>query len=1098
LKRDLQGEVLFDRFSRGRYSTDASHYQIEPVGVVVPRSDDDVRAALQIAREEGVPLLPRGGGTSQSGQTVGRALVIDFSKNLKRIVALDAEAGTCVVEPGIVLDDLNRQLRAAGLWFPVDVSTASRATIGGMAGNNSCGTRSIRYGIMRDNVLAIEAILADGTEARFGEVGHNLGLPLPAQRQPPLGLQQRGERDGVRGSPALHTLQPQRLGPPLTLALSPQAGRGDPLGTSGEGEASIALFRDLLALGRREAEHIAHAFPEVSRRVGGYLIDALVPGGGPVNLATLLCGSEGTLAVSRQIELKLSPLPRNKALGIGHFATFRKAMEATQHIVKLGPVAVEVVDRTLIELARDIAMFRPVMDAYVRGDPDALLLVEFAEDDQAENLRRLDRLDELMGDLGHPNSVVKVPDAAGQKAVWEVRASGLNIMMSMKSEGKPVSFIEDCAVPLEHLADYTERLSAVFARHGTRGTFYAHASVGCLHVRPVLNLKLEQDARTMRAIAEEAFAMVREYKGSHSGEHGDGLVRSEFHERMYGARTVRLFEEVKDRFDPGGVLNPGKIVRSTRMDDRTLFRFKPDYRVPEMKMALDWSGYVGAGGGFQGAVEMCNNNGECRKSAAGVMCPSFRVTGNERDVTRGRANSLRLAISGQLGPDALASDAMLETMQLCVSCKGCRRECPTGVDMAKMKIEVLAAANARSGLSLRDRLVAYLPRYAPYAARLAPLMNARDALPGAGRLSEGLLGFAARRPLPRWRARPFHLRSAAPSPRATPTSPEAPSARGEGRGEGQGHAPTSAPLAAPHPNPLPTRPRVDVARSPAGMAEGERGEGIGEVALLADTFNRYFEPENLDAAVAVLRHLGYGVAELRPLPGHGARPLCCGRTFLSAGLVEEARAEARRLLAAALPLARRGVPIVGLEPSCLLTLRDELLSMLPGAESALLASRAVLFEELLAGEAMAGRIPAVVAEREGKVLLHGHCHQKAFGAMDAVRGALGLVAGLLVETVESSCCGMAGAFGYGADTYDVSMAMGELSLLPACRQANSDTLIAADGFSCRHQIEHGTGRRPVHVARILQTSLQMSMQQATDQAMRRKSAPGRRDGGAGA
>ncbi len=366
-----------------------------------------------------------------------------------------------------------------------------------------------------------------------------------------------------------------RRPPPLT---PPRKGEGDRL-ARGRGHA-LALFRDLLALGRREAEHIAHAFPDVTRRVGGYLIDALVPRSQPVNLATLLCGSEGTLAVSRQIELKLSPLPKNKALGICHFATFRQAMEATQHIVKLGPVAVEVVDRTLIELARDIAMFRPVMEAYVRGKPDALLFVEFAEDEQAENLRRLDRLDELMGDLGHPQSVVKVSDAAGQKAIWEVRASGLNIMMSMKSEGKPVSFIEDCAVPLENLADYTERLTEVFTRHGTKGTWYAHASVGCLHVRPVLNLKLEKDARTMRAIAEEAFAMVKEYKGSHSGEHGDGLVRSEFHEQMYGAKTVRLFEEVKDRFDAAGLMNPGKIVRASRMDDRALFRFKPDYQRP--------------------------------------------------------------------------------------------------------------------------------------------------------------------------------------------------------------------------------------------------------------------------------------------------------------------------------------------------------------------------------------------------------------------------------------------------------------------------------------------------------------------------------------
>ncbi|HEX6002232.1 MAG TPA: FAD-linked oxidase C-terminal domain-containing protein [Hyphomicrobiaceae bacterium] len=993
LRKTLQGDVLFDRFSRGRYATDASHYQIEPVGVVVPKNDDDVREALRIGREEGVALLPRGGGTSQSGQTVGRALVLDFSKHLKRIVAVDAESRTCTVEPGIVLDDLNRQLKPSGLWFPVDVSTASRATIGGMTGNNSCGTRSIRYGIMRDNVIAIDAILADGSEAKFGEVGHNLGEPpLPAFR---------GQRDGVGGS---GTLQREHSEPPLTITLSPQAGRGDP----------HALFRDLMAFGQREEAYIAHAFPEVSRRVGGYLIDALLPGQRPVNLATLLCGSEGTLAVSRRIQLKLSPLPRNKALGICHFAAFRKAMEAAQHIVKLGPVAVEVVDRTLIELARDIAMFRPVMETYVQGRPDALLLVEFAEDEQAENLTRLDRLDELMGDLGHPHSVVKVPDAAGQKAVWEVRASGLNIMMSMKSEGKPVSFIEDCAVPLEHLADYTERLTQVFERHGTRGTFYAHASVGCLHVRPVLNLKLEKDARTMRKIAEEAFAMVAEYKGSHSGEHGDGLVRSEFHARMYGPRTVRLFEEVKDRFDPAGVLNPGKIVRASRMDDRTLFRFKPDYRVPEIQTALDWSGYIGAGGGFQGAVEMCNNNGECRKQAAGVMCPSFRVTGNERDVTRGRANTLRLAISGQLGPGALASDEMLEAVKLCVSCKGCRRECPTGVDMAKMKIEVLAAANRRRRLPLRDRLVAYLPRYAPYAARLAPLMNLRDRVPGMAWLSELVAGFSAKRPLPRWNARPFVSRQRPPSP-----------------------------------------------RSP--------GEGGREVALLADTFNRYFEPDILHAAVDVLGRLGYHVTELGA-PG-GGRPLCCGRTFLAAGLVEQARAEARRLLAAALPLAQRGVPIVGLEPSCLLTLRDELISMLPGAEATQVAGRAVLFEELLAEAAAAGRIPPSIATSHDKVVLHGHCHQKAFGAMDAVRSTLALVEGLDVETVESSCCGMAGAFGYAAETYDVSLAMGELSLLPAVRSAAAEAVIAADGFSCRHQIEHGSGRRARHVAQILRDSM---------------------------
>ncbi|MEZ5843055.1 MAG: FAD-linked oxidase C-terminal domain-containing protein [Hyphomicrobiaceae bacterium] len=962
LAREIEGEVRFDAASRGRYATDASIYQIAPLGVVIPKRRDDVEAALAIAREEGVTVLARGGGTSQSGQTVGRSLVIDYTKHLNRVIETDFAARSAWVEPGIALDELNRQIKGSGLWFPVDVSTSSRATIGGMTGNNSCGTRSIRYGIMRDNVIAIDAMLADGTRARFGEIGAG----------------------GVIDGPAP---EPMR-----------------------------ALASDLAALGHREAAHIRTAFPEVSRRVGGYLIDALVPENDrPVNLATLLCGSEGTLALSERIHLKLSPQPKNKALGICHFPTFRRAMEAAQHIVKLGPVAVEVVDRTLIELARDIAIFRPVMDTYVKGKPDALLLVEFAEDDQQENARRLALLDELMGDvLGLPGSVVKVTDAPGQAAVWGVRTSGLNIMMSMKSEGKPVSFIEDCAVPLEHLADYTERLTEVFHKHGTTGTWYAHASVGCLHVRPVLNLKLERDAATMRAIAEEAFAMVKEYKGSHSGEHGDGLVRSEFHELMYGRKTVALFEEVKDRFDPTGVMNPGKIVRAPRMNDRTLLRFQPDYAVPaSMQAAFDWSalGYGGAARGLQGAVEMCNNNGECRKLAGGAMCPSFRATRDERDVTRGRANTLRLAISGQLGPDALGSDDLLDAMKLCVSCKACKRECPTGVDMAKMKIEVLAAARRRRGLSLRDRLVAYLPVYAPYASHIAPLLNLRNGFPLLARLGEPVTGFSARRTLPTWRARTYSARSVAPP--ATPN----------GR----------------------------------------------TVALVPDTFNRTFEPENIEAAAAVLGALGYHV-EIVGWDTRG-KPLCCGRTYLASGMVDEARIEARRLLAAlAGPLAS-GMRIVGIEPSCLLTLRDEFLVMGLGDDAKKLSENAVMLEELVATDVKAGLIATPIGQLQKTIHLHTHCHQKAHGVAGAVEQSLKLIAGATVQPIESGCCGMAGSFGYQAETYETSMAIGELALLPAVRKAASGDLVAADGFSCRHQIADGAAREATHVARILAMAL---------------------------
>jgi FAD/FMN-containing dehydrogenase/Fe-S oxidoreductase len=971
LAREITGDVFFDAFNRGRYATDASFYQVLPAGVVVPRTVDEALRTLAIARNEGRIVTPRGGGTSQCGQTVNEGIVVDFSKHLNRILSLDVENRTCVVEPGIVLDDLNRQLRKHGLWFPVDVSTASRATIGGMAGNNSCGGRSLRYGTMRDNTLSMDAALADGTLLHFGEV----------------------PRD-------------------LAQVNSPDSG--------------LALFRDMLDLGEREAAEIAERFPKVQRRVGGYNLDALVPRNAPNNMAHLLVGSEGTLAFTTQVELKLWPVIRNKVLGVCHFGSFYQAMDAAQHLVKLRPIAVELVDRTMIALGRDIAMFQPIIKTAVRGDPDAVLIVEFAEEDQAENLRRLQQLGELMGDLGfgwdNPQrkwgGVVEITEPALQAGIADLRAAGLNVMMSMKQEGKPVSFVEDCAVPLPHLADYTERLNAIFAKHGTHGTMYAHASEGCLHVRPVLNLKLEKDVKAMRAIAEETFEMVREYKGSHSGEHGDGLVRSEFHETMFGSRIVADFREVKHRFDPDNLLNPGKIVDPPRMDDHSLFRFPPDYRVTEFKTALDWSAWPGAGGGFQGAVEMCNNNGACRKLEGGVMCPSYRATRNEKDVTRGRANTLRLAISGQLGPDALTSDEMMDTLKLCVSCKACRHECPTGVDMAKMKVEVLAARVARHGLSLRDRLVGYLPRYAGLAARFAPLANIRNKSPLLRALFEKFAGISAQRALPAFRRDVFE-----------------PGAETFGAVDGR------------------------------------------EVVLFADTFNRAYERENLDAALRVLVEGGYRVHV--PKPSGRGRPLCCGRTFLSAGLVDQARHELDRLVATYAPFAARGVPIVGLEPSCLLTLRDELLSLRSDDDAKSVSAHALLFEEFLVREAEAGRLKLPLGVIAEKALVHGHCHQKSFGAFKPVEKILRLIPGLNVEVIESSCCGMAGAFGYGADTYQASIDMAELSLLPAVRGADATALIVADGTSCRHQIKDGTRRAALHVAQVLAMSLDSARTHST-------------------
>jgi FAD/FMN-containing dehydrogenase/Fe-S oxidoreductase len=991
LRGHVRGRLMFDAASRGRYATDASIYQQMPLGVFVPEDEADVEAALAVARELKLPLLPRGGGTSQCGQTVGEALVIDQSPHLRRVLGLDVAARQVTVQPGLVLDHLNAQLAPHGLWFPVDVSTSAQATLGGMAGNNSCGSRSIAYGNMVHNVAGAEVWLADGRCERFGR---------------------------------LDTL----------------TGRA----------AQVGAF--VRSLAERHADAIAAHWPRVLRRVGGYNLDLFDPRSerpyttdGSVNLAHLFVGAEGTLGMLRSLTLPLASLPRAKVLGVVNFASFHDAMASAQHIVKLGPTAVELVDRTMIELARANPAFRPVIETALIGAPDAILLVEFAGEERKPLLAHLEALVTLMGDLGHPDSVVRLPEAAAQKALWEVRKAGLNIMMSLKGDGKPVSFIEDCAVPLEHLADYTAALSEVFARHGTRGTWYAHASVGTLHVRPILDMRQggpNGGAAKMRAIAEEAAALVRRYKGAYSGEHGDGLCRGEWIAWQFGPALNDAFRALKRELDPEGLFCPQRIVDPPRMDDGSLFRFPPPdaprpYRTIALQPVLDWSAWnvqndpvteattaPGSGGdttgGLAKAVEMCNNNGHCRKFDAGTMCPSWRVTRDEQHLTRGRANTLRLALSGQLGPDAFTSDEMHATMDLCVGCKGCKRDCPTGVDMARMKVEFLHHYKARHGHTLRDRLLGHLPRVARWASHLPWLFNLRERSPLLRRLVERGLGLAAARSLPRWRRDTFG--------RAAPTL---------------GLASRAAVIAA---------------------AATQRG-----VVLFVDTFSHYLESEVAQAAVRVLQAAGYTVHVAGRDTATGKAPLCCGRTYLAAGMVDHARTEAKHLLDALAPLADAGLPIVGLEPSCLFTLRDEFLALRLGGAAERVARRALMFEEFVATEARAGRFAPRLKAPAGPVLVHGHCHQKAFGAVTPLLEVLALLPGAQPQLIESSCCGMAGSFGYETSHQAVSMAMAELSLLPALRAAPPEAIVVADGTSCRHQISDGLqgARTARHAAVVL-------------------------------
>ena len=938
LRHVVKGEVRFDAFTRGIFSTDASHYQVEPLGVVFPATAEDIQVVMEVAREENVPVLPRGAGTSQCGQTVGRAIVVDVSRHLNQIGGMHEDE--IEVEPGVVLDHLNARLRQRHQWFPVDPSTGSRATLGGMAGNNSAGARSLRYGTMVDNISAIEVVLPDG-------------------RRLWLGSKESEE----------HYMPTE-----------------------------LAFLRSLYA---NHAAEIIQRTPKTMRNVAGYNLASLNPN--QENLAQLLVGSEGTLAFFVRLRLKLSPLLRSRVLGICHFDGLLEALDTVQHIVKLSPTAVELVDQNILSLGARHPDFRSAMSDFVTGTPKALLLVEFSEELPGTDLGdKLNELEELLSELGHPNSVVRAETESLQSAAWSVRKAGLNIVMSMAGPRKPISFIEDCAVPLEHLSSYARHVDEIFSKHGVEGTWYAHASVGCLHVRPALNLRDPSDVRRMRAIAEETHEVVRRYGGTHSGEHGDGLLRSEFIKPMLGERMERIFGEVKETFDPHGLMNPGKIINPPRMDDPTLFKFQAENAEKKLPAVLDWS----QDGGVLTALEQCNNNGACLKSDPGVMCPSYRVTQDERHSTRGRANALRLAVTGQLGATGLDSPEMAEAMSLCISCKGCKRECPTGIDMAALKLEWQYHQNRHSGVPIRTRLLGGLPRVAPWATQIGQLVNILGKLP----LGRRVLGLAPTRKLPQWHGSPWND-SELPPP-ATVTGP-------------------------------------------------------ADVILFVDTFTRWFEPEVPRAAKNLLE----AGAWQTQTPQHPGRPLCCGRTYLSGGMLDEARRELRRVLDALAPAARAGTWIVGLEPSCIYTLRDEAPALLPGDDADVVAERAVLLEEFLDQEWAQGHTLPFKPLKRRRLKVHGHCHQKAFGTVNASVRMLERIPDLTVEEIPSGCCGMAGAFGYQAEHYDVSMAMAELDLLPAVRVTDETTEIVASGTSCRAQIRDGTGRTALHPAVLLQRAL---------------------------
>jgi FAD/FMN-containing dehydrogenase/Fe-S oxidoreductase len=975
LRRAVAGEVRFDPYSRALYSTDASIYQIEPIGVVIPRNRDDVQAALEVARRHGAPILPRGSGSSLAGQAVGAAVVLDFSKYLNRIVDIDPGARRVRAEPGVVCDALNAALAQHGLMYGPEPASSNRATVGGMLANNATGAHSILYGMAADQVLAVEALLADGTPASLGALG-------------PVALEAR-------------CAEPGRLGD---------------------------LYRGLRALVSRHADVIKERFPKTWRRASGYGLNYLLPPHGytatqpPVwasaepyppatgfNVARLLAGSEGTLAVVTEATLQVTPRPKATGLCVLAFESIAAAADATPACLECRPAAVELIDAMLIGLARAAPGFARrltfLQPAQVRdGDPPALLAVEFFDQDQAGVIQQIERLEAHLARRrvrlrGTPMHALTPGEQAD---VWAVRKVGLGLIMSMRGASKPTPFMEDVAVPVERLGEYVRAVQGLFAEQHLEAAFYAHASAGCLHIRPVLNLKRADDVARMRTMAGAVLDLVIGMGGAMSGEHGDGLSRSAFNGRLFGPDLYAAFVEVKRLFDPEQRLNPGKVVEAQQLTEN--LRYGPDYRTLKLDTHLSFA----REGGFAAAVEQCNGSAVCRK-ADGTMCPSYMATLEEEHSTRGRANALRAALAGRLPPAALTSERMHAVLDLCLECKACKTECPSGVDMAKIKYEFLAHYQAVHGVPLRSRLFANLHLVSQLARPLAPIVNP---VLGSG-LARGLgaktLGLARQRRLPAFARRSF---------------------RQWFRGYSQ----------------------------PIDMAHA------APVVLLVDTYTEFNEPEIGQAAVRLLNAAGRRVI----VTGHG----CCGRPMISKGLLHQARAAAGRLVKALAPYASQGTPIVGLEPSCLLTLRDEYLDLLPGsAPAAEVASQAVLVEEYLTHLADQGDLPLAwkpVADR--RVLVHGHCYQKALPGTQPLLRMLRLP-GWEVREIDSGCCGMAGAFGYEQEHYALSQAIGEARLFPAVRAAPADTLLAASGTSCRHQIEHGAGRRARHPVELLAGAL---------------------------
>ena len=941
LTKHIEGDVHFDRTSRLLYSTDASMYQIEPIGVVVPRHKGDVQAVIEVANRFKVPVLPRGGGTSLAGQTVGHAIVLDFSKYMQKVLEVNQEELWCRVQPGLVQDELNAHVRPLGMQFGPDTSTSNRATIGGMIGNNSAGAHSLTYGKTLDHVLDLTVLLADGSELLLKDLA-------------PESLNNKLQADTAEGR----------------------------------------IYREVARLAQEHRSEILARYPKIMRRVSGYNLDEFIKPQ-PFNLSRVLVGSEGTLAIVVDARMRLVPKPKWTALDVIHFEDDIEALEASQAILETRPYALESTDKMILNLARgNIEQSRKL--GFVQGNPDALLMVEYAGDTEDAVKQQVYRLEELRKErrIGYAASLAFKPEEV--KAIWGVRKAGLGLLLGTKGDKKPIAFVEDTAVEPARLPQFIRRFREIITSHDAIAGYYGHCSVGCMHIRPLINLKEPSEVKKMVSIADAIADLVLEFSGAMSGEHGDGLARSHFNKKLFGPALYEAFRQVKSAFDPNNLMNPGKIVDSPAMTES--LRISPVYKAWQPQTTLDFSGQ----GGFARAVEMCSGMGECRKKLDGTMCPSYMGTLDEEHSTRGRANALRVVLSGKVPQEDFTGKRLYEVMDLCLECKACKAECPSNVDMAKLKYEFLDHYHRANGLPMRNRLFGGIERLNRIGSQFAPLSNW---IAGSGLnrwLMEKLTGIDRRRPLPQFAGVTFE------------------DWFDEHKAEGEG--------------------------------------GKGEVVLFHDTFNNFNTPKVAIAATRLLEHLGYRVRLVNKR--------CCGRPMISKGMLGEAKNNAAWNVDQLAGYAESGVPIVGLEPSCLLTLRDEYPEFLRTNDAKRVSASSFLLEEFLQREINAGRLSLPSSNSRREALLHGHCHQKALVGNAPTISVL-KSAGFEVSEVDSGCCGMAGSFGFEKEHYDLSLKIGNRRLAPAVKAVAGDVEIVAPGISCRQQIEHLTGRKAKHPAEVL-------------------------------